>query len=44
MVSGRALDRRRLDAAMIYAMAYTARCELGLDGLGTMGQALAAMT
>jgi hypothetical protein len=40
---GRALDRRRLDAAMIYAMAYTARCELGPEGLGAMGQALAAM-
>lgn len=39
----RALDRRRLDAAMIYAMAYTARCELGAEGLGEMGKALAAL-
>jgi hypothetical protein len=39
----RALDRRRLDAAMIYAMAYTARCELGPEGLGEMGKALAAL-
>jgi hypothetical protein len=38
---GRALDRRRLDAAMIYAMAYTARCELSFDGIGAMGRALA---
>ena len=40
---GRALDRRRLEAAMTYAMAYTARCEFGLDGLSAMGQALAAL-
>ncbi len=34
LARGRALtgeERRRLDAAAIYAMAYTARCELGLD-------------
>ena len=40
---GYTLDRRRLDAAMIYSMAYTARCELGPGGLGAMGQALAAL-
>jgi hypothetical protein len=40
---GRTLDRRRLAAAMIYAMAYTARCEVGLGGVGAMGEALAAM-
>jgi len=38
-----ALDRRRLDAAMVYAMAYTARCELGAQGLGEIGRALAAL-
>jgi hypothetical protein len=40
---GRALDRRRLEAAMIYAMAYTSRCELGISGGGAMTQALAAL-
>jgi hypothetical protein len=39
---GRALDRERLSAAAIYAMAYTARCEHGHSGRGPMCEALAA--
>jgi hypothetical protein len=39
---GTPLDRERLSAAAIYAMAYTARCEHGHSGAGPMCEALRA--
>lgn len=39
---GAPLDRERVSAAAIYAMAYTARCEHGHSGPGPMCQVLAA--